>query len=193
VDAEERRLVERCLAGDEAACAELVDLHSRVVGTIIWRATGDQSVVEDLAQETFLRAFRALPLFAGDAKLSTWLCTIAHRLAIDHVRKKTRQRESQLPRSEDEQDALFDRQREATADPEALVSKAEAEHLVRTYVNELPDKYRLPLMYAAVEGLDYATIGAMLNVPVGTVKTLVFRAKQMLKTNIAAAVAVARR
>jgi len=60
-------------------------------------------------------------------------------------------------------------------------------------VKELPDKYRLPLLYAAVEGLDYATIGAMLNVPVGTVKTLVFRARQMLKTKIAAAVAVARR
>jgi RNA polymerase sigma-70 factor, ECF subfamily len=192
VDGEERRLVERCLARDEAACAELVRLHSRVVGTIIWRATGEEGVVEDLAQETFLRAFRALPLFEGDAKLSTWLCTIAHRVAIDHVRKTARQRESQLPRSEDEQDALLDRQREAAADPEALVSKAEAEHLVRTCMKELPDKYRLPLLYAAVEGFDYATIGAMLNVPVGTVKTLVFRARQMLKTKIAAAVAVAR-
>jgi RNA polymerase sigma-70 factor (ECF subfamily) len=192
VDGEERRLVERCLAGDEAACAELVRLHSRVIGTIIWRATGNEGVVEDLAQETFLRAFRALPLFVGDAKLSTWLCTIAHRVAIDHVRKTARQRESPLPRSEEEQDALLDRQREASADPEALVSKAEAEHLVRTYVKELPDKYRLPLIYAAVEGLDYATIGAMLNMPVGTVKTLVFRAKQMLKMKIAAAVAVAR-
>jgi RNA polymerase sigma-70 factor, ECF subfamily len=193
VDGEERRLVQRCLAGEEAACAELVRIHSRVVGTIIWRATGDAATVEDLAQETFLRAFKALPLFEGDSKVSTWLSTIAHRVAIDHVRKTARRRESQLPHSDDEQDALLDRQREATADPEALVSRAETEHLVRTYVNELPDKYRLPLMYAAVEGLDYATIGAMLNVPVGTVKTLVFRARQMLKTKIAAAVAVARR
>ena len=147
MDGEERRLVERCLAGDEAACAELVRLHSRVIGTIIWRATGEEGIVEDLAQETFLRAFRALPLFEGDSKLSTWLCTIAHRVAIDHVRKSGRQRETQLPRSEDEQDALLNRQREAAADPEALVSRAEAEHLVRTYVKELPDKYRVPLMY----------------------------------------------
>ena len=186
MDGEERRLVQRCLAGDEAACAELVRIHSRVIGTIIWRATGDGGIVEDLAQETFLRAFKALPLFEGDAKLSTWLCTIAHRVAIDYVRKIARLRESSLPVSEDEQDGLFDRQ-QPVHDPEALLSKAEAEHLIRTHVNELPDKYRLPLMYATVEGLDYATIGAMLNVPVGTVKTLVFRAKQRLKTKIAAA------
>jgi len=187
VDGEERRLVQRCLAGDEAACAELVRIHSRVIGTIIWRATGDGGIVEDLAQETFLRAFRALPLFEGDAKLSTWLCTIAHRVAIDHVRKTARLRESSLSVFEDEQAALLEGHHEPVHDPEALLSKAEAEHLIRPHVNELPDKYRLPLMYATVEGLDYATIGAMLNVPVGTVKTLVFRAKQRLKMNIAAA------
>jgi len=159
-----------------------------VIGTIIWRATGDVGIVDDLAQETFLRAFKGLPLFEGDAKLSTWLCTIAHRVAIDHVRKTARLRESSLPESEDDQDALLEGHHEPIHDPEALLSKAEAEHLIRTHVNELPDKFRLPLMYATVEGLDYATISAMLNVPVGTVKTLVFRAKQRLKTKIAAAI-----
>ena len=109
-----------------------------------------------------------------------------HRVAIDYVRKIARLRESSLPVSEDKQDALLDRQ-QPVHDPEALLSKAEAEHLIRTHVNELPDKYRLPLMYATIEGLDYATIGAMLNVPGGTVKTLVFRAKQRLKTKIAVA------
>ena len=183
---DDRELIARCLASDQAACTELVRLHSRVVGTVIWRATGDPGVVEDLAQETFLRAFRALPLFEGDAKLSTWLCTIAHRVAIDHVRKAARRRESSLPETEDEQDALFVRQREADPDPEALVSRDEAERLVREHLEELPEKYRLPLAYAAIDGLDYATIGAMLNAPVGTVKTLVFRAKQQLKARIAA-------
>ena len=179
--------MQRCLDGDQDGCAELVRVYSRVVAAIIWRATDDDGIVEDLVQETFLRAFRALPLFEGDAKLSTWLCTIAHRVAIDHLRKAARLRESSLPASADEQDALFDRQRASVADPEALVSRAEAEVLIRTHVMELPDKYRLPLMYATVGELDYATIAAMLSVPVGTVKTLVFRAKQMLKSKIAAA------
>src|SRR5262249_35085491 len=138
-------------------------------------------------QETFLRAFRALPLFAGEAKLSTWLCTIAHRVAIDHVRKAARRKESSLPETEEEQDALFERRGEPAPDPEALVSRDEAERIVRVHLEELPEKYRLPLVYAAIEGLDYATIGAMLNAPVGTVKTLVFRAKQRLKAKVAAA------
>lgn len=68
-----------------------------MIGAIIWRATADGGIVEDLAQETFLRAFRALPLFEGDAKLSTWLCTIAHRVAIDHVRKTLRNNPSWQP------------------------------------------------------------------------------------------------
>jgi RNA polymerase sigma-70 factor (ECF subfamily) len=187
VDGEDRRLIARCLAGDQAACTDFVRLHSRVVGTVIWRATGDAGVVEDLTQETFLRAFRALPLFEGDSKLSTWLCTIAHRIAIDHVRKTARLKESSLPESQDEQEALFESRHETAPDPEALVSRDEAERLVHEHLHELPEKYRMPLVYAAIDGLDYATIGAMLNAPTGTVKTLVFRAKQMLKAKIAAA------
>src|SRR4051812_502766 len=147
-------------------------MHSRVVGTVIWRATGDDRSVEDLVQETFLRVFRALPLFAGESKLSTWICTIAHRVAIDHVRKAARLKESALPQDEQAQEALLAEQQVAVADPELLASRDEAERLVRVHLHELPEKYRLPLVYAAIEGLDYATIGAMLDVPAGTVKTL---------------------
>jgi RNA polymerase sigma-70 factor (ECF subfamily) len=186
VDGEDRRLVERCLAGDQAACADLVRLHTRVVGTVIWRATGEAASVEDLAQDTFLRVFRALPLFAGESKLSTWICTIAHRVAIDHGRRTSRRKESALPPDEDEQEAMLAQHGTAAPDPELLASRDEAERLVREHVAKLPDKYRLPLVYAAMDELDYATIGAMLNMPIGTVKTMVFRAKQMLKANIAA-------
>lgn len=94
---DERELVQRCLAGDQAACADLVDVYARMVGTVIWRATGDGDSVEDLAQETFMRVFRALPEFAGRAKFSTWVCTIAHRVAIDHLRKAGRWREAVSP------------------------------------------------------------------------------------------------
>ena len=61
-----------------------------MVGTVIWRATGDHDVVEDLAQETFMRVFRGLPYFDRRAKLSTWIYTIAHRVAIDHRRQTAR-------------------------------------------------------------------------------------------------------
>ncbi len=70
--------------GDQDACTALVEAYARMVGTVIWRATGDGNAVEDLAQETFLRVFRALPYFDARAKLSTWIYRIAHRVAIDH-------------------------------------------------------------------------------------------------------------
>ena len=119
-----------------------------------------------------MRVFRALPLFEGQAKLSTWICTIAHRVAIDHVRKARRTHE----------DPLVADHEAPGATPEMTASGEEIACLVRNGISELPDKYRLPLVYAAIDGLDYATIGAMLGVPQGTVKTLVFRGKQMLKS-----------
>ena len=64
-----------------------MERHARLVGTIVWRATGDDGVVEDLTQETFLRVFAALGSFGGRSKLSTWIGTIAHRLAVDHLRR----------------------------------------------------------------------------------------------------------
>ena len=71
MDRDEGELVHRCLAGDQDTCADLVQGYARMVGTVIWRATGDDGVVEDLAQETFLRGFRELPNFDARAKLST--------------------------------------------------------------------------------------------------------------------------
>lgn len=73
MDRDERVLVRRCLAGNQDACTDLVEGYSRMVGTVIWRATGDHAKVEDLAQETFLRVFRGLRYFDARAKLSTWI------------------------------------------------------------------------------------------------------------------------
>ena len=183
VDRDEGELVHRCLAGDQDACADLVQGYARMVGTVIWRATGDDGVVEDLAQETFLRVFRGLPYFDGRAKVSTSIYTIAHRVAIDHLRK--------LGRAHEEPDGplLDPLPASGVIDPEAAASQEEIDRLVRDCLAQLPDKYRLPLVYAAIDGLDYETIGTMLGVPPGTVKTLVFRGKRMLKDRIVSTLA----
>ena len=83
-------LVRLCLAGDQAACARLVSRCARLAGTVIWRAVRDQRLVEDLCQETFLRAFRSLRTFDGRSRLSTWICSIAHRVAVDELRRQRR-------------------------------------------------------------------------------------------------------
>ncbi len=192
MDPDERDLVRRCRARDQAACTALVEAYGRMVGTVIWRATGDSTAVEDLAQDVFLRVFRALPYFDARAKLSTWIYTIAHRVAIDHLRQRGRWREHPFPAHNDASDS--DRLRFATTvpavglmDPEAIAMREQMECLVRDGLAQLPDRYRLPLVYTAIDGLDYAAVAEMLGVPLGTVKTLVFRGKHMLKEWIAAA------
>lgn len=177
-------LIRRCLQGDQDACAELVDRFARMVGSVIWRATSNQQVVEDLAQETFLRVFRGLAYFDARARLSTWIFTIAHRVAVDHLRQAGRWREELAHADPDD---LLTRMPADTADPETVVARDELDRLVREQLAELPDKYRLPVLYAAIEGLDHDTIGAMLGVQPGTVKTLVFRGKQMLKQRMTTA------
>ena len=184
-DRDEWALVDACLTGDQAACTALVEAYARMVGTVIWRATGQRDVIEDLTQETFLRTFRALEYFDSRARLSTWIYTIAHNVAVDHLRRSAAMEVDSLTWRENEGDGRDTRELVSdTLGPEALLSRAEAEAFVNAGLARLPLKYRLPVIYAAIDGLDYPTIAGMLSVPLGTVKTLIFRGKRMLKNEI---------
>lgn len=166
----------RAARGDADACAELVARHGRMVGTIILRTLGRRDDVEDLVQETFLRVFRYLPEFEGRAKLSTWICTVAQRVAVDELRRRQRMPPA-APAEEAAELPAPDNVQHATEQHERDVQ-------VQAALATLPDRYRLPIVYAAIEGLDYDTISTMLAMPVGTVKTNVFRGKQLLRERL---------
>jgi RNA polymerase sigma-70 factor (ECF subfamily) len=185
VPREDQELVDACLAGDQRACTALVEAYVRMVGTVIWRATGRRDIIEDLTQETFLRVFRALTYFDSRARLSTWIYTIAHNVAIDHLRKAgTATIESLNFRDHGGDEAGEQQVASPVPDPETLLTREESERLVRDGLAHLPVKYRIPVVYAAIDGLDYPTIARMLGVPLGTVKTLIFRGKRMLRKEI---------
>jgi len=167
----------RCAHGDAAACAELVERHGRMVGTIILRTLGRREEIEDLVQETFLRVFRYLPEFEGRAKISTWICTIAQRVAVDALRRK--QRTVATAPQEDAANVS------AADDVPHSAEQAQRDALVRAALAELPEKFRLPLVYSSIDGLDYETIADILAVPIGTVKTHIFRGKQLLRERLA--------
>ena len=162
-----------------------------MVGTVVWRATGRRDLVEDLAQETFLRVFRGLRYFDARSRLSTWIYTIAHRVAIDHLR--------QVSGTQDARNAAqmciegspgFSDTTTAPGDnPERAAAAGELNAIVRDQLKGLPEKYRIPLAYATLDELDYHTIGAMLKVKPGTVKTLIFRGRQLLKARVEAVLA----
>jgi len=183
VDHSESVLVERVLAGDQEACMRLVHSYSRMVGTVIWRATGDDQIVEDLSQETFLRVFRAMGYFDSRGKLSTWIYTIANRVAIDHLRKNSRWREESLTDESgtDPNRAMSDPE---SPDPEDALARKEIRGVIQNELALLPETYRLALVYTAIDELDYQTVAAMMDIPVGTLKTYVFRGKKVLKDRI---------
>jgi RNA polymerase sigma-70 factor (ECF subfamily) len=190
VDRDERELVRQCLRGDQDACTTLVAEYAAMVGTVIWRATGDHDAVEDLAQETFLRVFRGLGYFDARSKLSTWIYTIAHRVAIDHLRHLRLKGDTTNIASNMNPVSGFSRTGVAPErNPESAAAHGELDRIVRGELDALPEKYRLPLVYATLDELDYQTIAAMLKVNPGTVKTLVFRARQMLRERVEAVLA----
>jgi len=183
VEHSEQMLVDKVLSGDQEACMRLVNNYSRMVGTVIWRATGDDRIVEDLSQETFLRVFRAMAYFDSRGKLSTWIYTIANRVAIDHLRKTKRWRE-ESPADESASDMEKTRADLESPDPENALAHKEIRDVIRDELAQLPEAYRLALVYTAIDELDYQTVAGMMNIPVGTLKTYVFRGKKILKDRI---------
>ncbi len=162
----------RCKAGDAMAFRAFVVRYERPVFALLSRMLGRGPEVEDLAQETFLRAFRALPRFdpAGSARPSTWLLTIATRLALD-VRKRKRP----------ETDVLTGSEPETRGSPEKDSSRAELRRALMDAIASLPDDQRAAFVLAEFHGFSLSEIGKALEAPENTVKTRLFRAREKLQ------------
>jgi len=171
-----------CLAaakrGDRAACRVLVQRHQRrVFGTLraILGPAGRAGVVEDLAQETFLRVFRALPRFDGDgaAKFSTWLGTIATRVALNELRRRR-------PPT-----VVLDTVAEQL--PSGLGTATPIAAAIERAIEGLSPTYRGAFVLRELHGLDYAEIARVLEVDLGTVKSRLSRARALLREALARA------
>jgi RNA polymerase sigma-70 factor (ECF subfamily) len=157
--------LKRAQRGEDRACRELVVLYQRRIFALLGRMLGRTSLVEDLAQETFLRVFRALPAFSphGPARLSTWILTIATRLALDEIARKKPQ---PVP-----VDA-------------AVPPDAEARALGRAIeraVAELAPEFRAVFLLREYHDLDYEEIARALEIDLGTVKSRLSRARAALR------------
>lgn len=166
----------RCRAQDPMAFRAFVVRHERMVFALLSRMLGRTPEVEDLAQETFVRAYRAFPSFdvAGPAKVSTWLLTIATRLALDSRKKKT------------VGDASLDPADDASAPstgstPEISLQRRELGRAIAEAAAALPDDQRAALVLAEMHGLSIAEIAVALEVPENTAKTRLFRAREKMR------------
>jgi RNA polymerase sigma-70 factor, ECF subfamily len=171
---DDRELIEACRRGDDNAFQELVDRYKDLVFALIARSAADRSKVEDLAQDVFLRVHRGLPYFRGEAKLSTWIYRIvANVCSQEHGRAGTGAAASSL--DDPEKRHLLP----AMADRHA--TDLELRDRIEKALARLPAHYRLLVAAHYLKGVQYEDLAAALDMPLGTVKTQLHRAKQQLR------------
>jgi RNA polymerase sigma-70 factor (ECF subfamily) len=184
VEGRESALVQRCTAGDEAACAELVNEHQRMVVQLAINLLGDKDEALDLSQEVFLRVFRTIHHFRGQSSLRTWI----YRIAVNQARNKhrfwrRRHRADQV--SLDEHVATHGEFLSGgDTTPDRVLAQKELAAQLQTALDRLPFDQRTAIVLREIDGLSYEEIAFSLGVAIGTVKSRLTRARQALRLDL---------
>ena len=183
-------LVERTVAGDQKAFELLVIKYQRRIQRLIGRMVRDVDLVEDIAQETFIRAYRALAQFRGEAQFYTWLYRIAVNTAkkalMDLKRDPTVSENSFKSGQSDESDETSPLENEliSSETPDAVLAGKEIAQMVNAAMEALPEELRQAITLREIEGLSYEEISEAMNCPIGTVRSRIFRAREAISARI---------
>jgi len=173
-------LVERVQRGDRAAFDVLVLRYQHKVLKLIMRYIRDATEAEDVAQEAFIKAYRALPSFRGDSAFYTWLYRIAINTAKNSlVSSKRRPIEYDLDLQDPEQYDMHARLKDAET-PEGLLLTDEIRETVNAAIRDLPEDLRSAIVLREIDGLSYEEIAEAMDCPVGTVRSRIFRAREAI-------------
>ncbi|MDP3519097.1 MAG: RNA polymerase sigma factor RpoE [Hydrogenophaga sp.] len=184
-------LVQRTLAGEERAFEMLVIKYQRRIERLIGRMVRDVDLVPDIAQETFIRAYRALSQFRGDAQFYTWL----YRIAVNTAKKQLLELKrdpvilmSSMKSADDDETSGSDlepTQQIADAEtPEAVLASKEIAAAVNAAMEALPTELCQAITLREIDGLSYEEIAAALDCPIGTVRSRIFRAREAISARI---------
>jgi RNA polymerase sigma-70 factor (ECF subfamily) len=181
-------LVERTVAGDQKAFELLVLKYQRRIERLIGRMVRDTDLVEDIAQETFIRAYRALSQFRGEAQFYTWLYRIAvntAKKALGDLKRDPLVSENAL-RGGDEEDETSAVENELTTaeTPETVLAAKEIAAAVNSAMEALPEELRQAVTLREIEGLSYEEIADVMSCPIGTVRSRIFRAREAISLKI---------
>jgi RNA polymerase sigma-70 factor (ECF subfamily) len=182
----EEQWVRRALAGSEEAFAAIVRRYQRPIFSVVVRMVRDPGLAEDLTQETFIKAFRALETFDPKRSLSSWLFTIAHNTTIDWLRKKSLVTVPLESGADDEHDPIDRLQSLDDPTPEAEVVGRDAGRVFEEELRRLRPEYAEILVLRFQEDLSYEEISEVTGLPMGTVKTHLFRARRELSQRLLA-------
>ncbi|HNC51952.1 MAG TPA: RNA polymerase sigma factor RpoE [Accumulibacter sp.] len=172
-------LVERAQAGDKHAFELLVEKYQRKVARLLSRLIRDQSEIEDVAQEAFIKAYRALPAFRGDSAFYTWLYRIAINTAKNHLVAQGRRAPTTTEFDAEEAEGFEDAgQLRDINTPESLLQSKQTGDTINAAMEALPEELRNAIVLREIEGLSYEEIAVAMSCPIGTVRSRIFRARE---------------
>ena len=179
---DEEQLVKASQQGDQDAFAVLVQQHQRRVFLLSLRLLQNYEEANEITQEAFLSAWQGLPSFRGEARFSTWLYRITYHCGLRQLEQ--RKRETALQAAMQAEQSF--RARSGAKSLEEVVEKHEQQSLLRLSLGQLPARYRMILILRDFQEMTYQEIASKLALPMGTIKTHLFRARQLLKQQVLA-------
>ena len=186
---DDKTLAAEAAAGSQRAFRELLERYERPVFSLIYRMVRDRALAEDLTQEAFIRAFRAIGSYNPGYKFSSWIFKIAHNLTIDHLRRKRIDtislQGSHHAITEEEQARTRPAVESPEERPDAHVENLELGSEIEAAIGRLRPHYRTVTLLRHVDGYSYNEIAEIMDLPLGTVKTYIHRARLELKEALA--------
>lgn len=181
-------LVERVKQGDARAFEMLVVKYQRRIERLIGRMVRDVDLVPDIAQETFIRAYRALPQFRGDSAFYTWLYRIAVNTAKKQLMELKRDplvtESARASRDDDDDTSVVENEPSDGGTPEAILASKQVAAAVNFAVEALSEELRQAITLREIEGLSYEEIAEVMNCPIGTVRSRIFRAREAIAAKL---------
>jgi len=181
----DQQLVERAQRGEKRAFELLVIKYQRKLERLLSRVIRDPAEIEDVAQEAFIKAYRALPSFRGDSAFYTWLYRIAINTAKNYLVAMGRRAPTSTAFDNEEAEGFEDAEqlRTSSTPEDELVGKQIAETVNRA-MDALPEDLRTAITLREIEGLSYEEIAAVMNCPIGTVRSRIFRAREAIAAEL---------
>jgi RNA polymerase sigma-70 factor (ECF subfamily) len=181
----DQQLVERAQRGDKHAFELLVAKYQRRLGRLISRFVRNAAEAEDVTQDAFIKAYRALPAFRGDSAFYTWLYRIGINTAKNHLVAQGRRAPTSTSFDAEEAEEFEDAALlHEVATPENELMSKQVVEVVNASLQELPDDLRTALTLREIEGLSYEEIATVMDCPIGTVRSRIFRAREAIAANL---------
>ena len=177
----DRQLVERAQRGDKRAFELLVEKYQRKLARLLSRFIRDPAEVEDVTQEAFIKAYRALPAFRGDSAFYTWLYRIGINTAKNYLMAMGRRAPTSTEVEADEAEGFEEGEHLRDINtPESVLLSNEIAETVNSTIEGLPEELRTAIQLREIEGMSYEDIAQVMNCPIGTVRSRIFRAREAI-------------